>query len=65
MLPRTIPFQSFQPIARRHTKILQFSGDLELPQFAARNSRDVHEPLNPLALRKSFRVWALKGPDHG
>jgi hypothetical protein len=50
MLPRTIAFQGFQSIAGRHTKIVQFSGDLELPQFAARDCRDIHEPLNPLAL---------------
>jgi hypothetical protein len=65
MLSRTIAFQGFQSIAGRHTKIVQFSGNLELPQLAARDCRDVHEPLNPLALRKSCRVWARKGPDHG
>jgi hypothetical protein len=31
-----------------------------LPKLAAHDCRDIHEPLNPLALRKSFRVWHLK-----
>jgi hypothetical protein len=65
LLPCTIAFQGFQPIAWRHPKIVQFFGDLELPQLTPRDGSDVHKPLSPLALRKRLRIWTLERPDHG
>ncbi len=40
-------------------KIVQSVCDLQLPQLASRDGRDVHEPLDLLALRKGSFTRAL------
>jgi len=64
MLSRSITPQGLQPIAGGHPQIIQPIRDLQLPELASRNGGDVREPSDPLALRNSLRVGALKRPDH-
>jgi hypothetical protein len=64
MLPCAITFQRFQPIAGRHPKIVQSARNLQLPQLASGDSRDVHESFDRLALRQRLRVSTLEGLDH-
>ena len=65
MLSRSITPQGLQPIARRHSQIVQSTRDIQLPQLASRNGGDVREPSDPLALRNSLRIGAFKRLDHG
>ncbi len=50
MLARAIPFECLKSITGRYAQIIQAGGDLQLPKLTSRNSRDVREPLDPLAL---------------
>jgi hypothetical protein len=65
LLPGAITFQGFESIAGRHPQIVQSARDLQLPQLASRHVRDVREPTDPLASRKSLCVGALERLDHG
>jgi hypothetical protein len=64
MLPCTIPFQGFQPIPRRHPQIAQSSRDLQLPQLASCDSRDIRESPDLCSLGKSLGIEALERFDH-
>ena len=50
VLARAIAFQCLKSITRRYAQIVQAGSDLQLPKLTSRNSRDVCEPLDPLAL---------------
>jgi hypothetical protein len=64
MLARSISFERLKSITRRYAQIVQASCDLELPQLASRNGRDVREPLDPFARRKGLRFGAIERLDH-
>jgi hypothetical protein len=64
MLPRAISLQGLKSITGRYAQIVQAGCDLELPQLASRNGRDVREPLDPFALRKGLRIDAFVRLDH-
>ena len=64
MLARAIPFEWLESITGRYAQIVQAGGDLQLSKLTSRNSRDVREPLDPLALRKGLRIGAFERPDH-
>ena len=63
MLPHTITFQGFQPIPRGHSQIAQSSRDLQLPQLASCDSRDIRESPDLLPLGKSLGIEALERLD--
>jgi hypothetical protein len=64
VLARSIAFQGLQPIARRHTQIIQSGGDFKLPELAPRNGCDIREALDPLSLGESLGVGALESLNH-
>jgi hypothetical protein len=43
---------------------LQTASDLQLPELASRDRRDVRESFDRPALRERFGVDALERPDH-
>ena len=49
VLPGTITFQGFKPVAGRYPQVAQLTGDLQLPQLAPRHGRDVGKAFNRLA----------------
>jgi hypothetical protein len=64
MLPCTIPFQGFQPIPRRHPQIAQSSRNLQLPQLASCDSRNIREAPDLRSLGKSLSIETLERFDH-
>ena len=43
VLPGPLAPQSFEAIARRHSQVIESSGDFQLPQFAPRDRGDIHK----------------------
>lgn len=64
VLADAVPLERFKPISRRHPQVFQPARDLQLAKLASRDRLDAHEPRDPPALRKRFRVWALERLDH-
>ena len=64
VLARTVPFQSFQSIARRNPQITELIRDLQLPQFASCHSRDVRESPDMRPFGERLRIATLKRLDH-
>lgn len=64
VLSGPISAQQFQPIAWRDSQVLQCSGDLQLSEFAPRDRRDAHKPLDPISLGQSFGIGILERDDH-
>jgi hypothetical protein len=64
MLPCSIPFQGFKSIPRRYPQIAQSSRDLQLPQLASCDNRDIRESPDLLSLGKSLGIEALERLDH-
>ena len=48
VLPRSIPSQRLQTIARRNAKVIERFGNLKLKKFAQRNALNLREPRNAL-----------------
>jgi len=64
MLACAVPLQRFESIAGWYAQVVQAASDLQLPKLTSRNSRDVREPLDPLALRKGLCIGTFERPDH-
>jgi hypothetical protein len=64
VLAGAVALQRFQPVARRHTQVVQPSGDLQLAQPAPRHRFDVREARDAFAFRKRLRIGALERLDH-
>ncbi len=57
--------ERFQMIAGWDSKVLQSSGDFQLPKFAAGHGGNVGEPFDRISLRQGFRFVAPERFDHG
>jgi hypothetical protein len=53
MLSSAVAPQRFQPIARRNTKIMKHTGNLQLPKLTPSDRFDVHEPFARYPFAKS------------
>lgn len=65
VLSFSVTFKSFQMISGRDTKVLQSSGNFQLPKLAPGHSGKISKPLYRIALGKSFGIRAPEGLDHG
>jgi hypothetical protein len=63
-LPGTVAFQQLQPVAGRHTKIIQFDRDLQLPKLSPCHGLNADEPPDSRTIRKRLGVLVPKGNDH-
>jgi hypothetical protein len=64
VLTGAITLQGFQPIAGRHAKVIQSTGNLQLTQLPTRDGSDAGKSPNPLALCNRLCVSALERLDH-
>ena len=64
VLASAIPDQGFQSIARRHAQVLKAFGDLQLAQFPACGSFNVHVTPYALTIRECFGLRAFERDDH-
>ena len=65
VLAYTVPFQGFQSITRWNSQIVELARDLQLPQLASRNGRDIRESPDRRSSGKGLRLGALERLDHG
>jgi len=61
VLPGTITFQRFQPIARRYTQIIQHSGPIKLLKLASCYRPDVFKSLDAMPVKQALGVFAFEG----
>jgi len=54
VLPGAVPLERFESVAWRDAQVVEPSRDLQLPQLAPRDRRDVREPSDLHAARESF-----------
>lgn len=60
VLPRSITLQGFKLVAWRNTQTAQFTGRMQLQQFATGDTFDVLEPRHNAALEQGLGVGASK-----
>jgi len=65
VLTSTVLFQGFQSIARRNPQIAELTRDLQLPQLASSDGRDIRESPDQRSLCKRLGLGALERLDHG
>jgi hypothetical protein len=63
VLSGTFPFQSFQPISRRHTQIVKSSCPIQHSQLSHGNSFEINETPHTLACKQPQCISALERPD--
>jgi hypothetical protein len=64
VLPGSVAFQSFQPVAWRTSQIIQLLGSRDHFQLTTRHRFDVPEPLHPLAVEQPFGFGTPEILDH-
>jgi hypothetical protein len=64
VLPGSVAFQSFQPVAWRTSQIIQLLGSRDHFQLTTRHRFDVPEPLHPFAVEQPFGFGAPETLDH-
>ena len=65
VLPGSIAFERFEPVARWDPQVIQTASDLQLSQFASGDGLDAHESLDALTAGERLRVAAPERDDHG
>jgi hypothetical protein len=63
VLPDPAPFERFEMIARRYSKVLQASGGIKVKELAARHALDGPKPENGLVVKEKLRIPAPKRSD--
>jgi len=64
MLAGAIPCERFEAVARRDTEVCEPSRDLQLPKLAPGDRLNVHEALDPPAVREPLCVGVLERHNH-
>jgi hypothetical protein len=64
VLTLPVAAKGLQAITRRHTQIIEPTGDLELAEFASSHCRAAFEPSDPLASREGGSLRATERADH-
>ena len=64
VLTSSLSFQGFKPVPRRHSKVGQLTGDLQLPEFASGDRLDTRKPLDAASPGEGFSVPVTERHDH-
>jgi hypothetical protein len=58
VLSQPVTFQGFQPVAWRHSQVIQTTGNLRLSELSPGYRSDINESPDALAPRQGFRLRA-------
>lgn len=65
VLTHSASAESFQPIPRRHAKVVKHSGRIQHPELPERDPLNVRsESLDPLSVEQSLSIPVAEAPDH-
>jgi hypothetical protein len=64
VLSQPVTFQGFQPVAWRHSQVIQTTGNLQLSELSPGYGSDVNESPDTLAPGQSLGLGAPERPDH-
>lgn len=64
VLARPVTLERFKPVSGRHAKVVQTSGDLQLPELSTRDVLNAVKPPDAPSCRQGFRIGIAERNDH-